>query len=57
MLMLAIVIIFFLSFGFALFSLWKELRRVHEKEAQKVSSELAKGRVIFYSPSSSSRED
>lgn len=56
MFILILFIIILLSLGFALISLRNELKKMHEKKALEVTKELDKGRVIFYSPSSSVSE-
>lgn len=43
-----------LSIGFSILSLWKELKKTEHKKAKEVKDSLEKGRVLFYSPSSSS---
>lgn len=50
---IAIGIIVFLSIGFAFLSLVKELKKPEERKAKEVKKTLEKGRVIFYSHSSS----
>lgn len=54
MLVISILVIAVVSFFAALFSLRKELRKSEEKKAKEVTQSLSKGRVLFYSPSSSS---
>ena len=49
-------IIFFISFGLALVSLFGEMKKTEHQKAKEVQKDLAKGRVIFYSPSSKSAE-
>lgn len=53
MFLIAVVTIALISVGLAILSLRKELRRTEHKRAKEVQQSLAKGRVIFYSPSSS----
>ena len=51
---ISLFIIFFLSLGLALVSLFEELKKTEHEKAREVQEHLAKGRVIFYSPSSKS---
>lgn len=54
MFIIALIVIVALSVLFAFISLKKELRRTEGEKAQEVQKSLEKGRVIFYSPTSSS---
>lgn len=51
MLLIAIAVLLVISFGWALFSLRKELRRTEHEKAKEVQADLSKGRVLFYAPS------
>ncbi len=55
MIFIVIISILLLSIGLSILSLRKELRKTkHEEE---VSGELAKGKILFYSPGDSSSSE
>lgn len=53
---LSLFVIFLISLGLSLTSLFGEMKKTEHEKAKEVQQSLAKGRVIFYSPSSKSAE-